>query len=49
MKAALPLILVIFVLGILPGTGAARAKLTIPDSLYDFGYVSQNSEISYVF
>ena len=49
MKAALSLLLVILVLAGLPGTGAAQAKLTIPDSIYDFGYVPQNSEISHVF
>ncbi len=49
MKAALTLFLVVLVLAILPDIGSAQAKLTIPDSIYDFGYVPQNSEISHVF
>ncbi len=38
-----------FCLVLLPGMVLAQPKLTIPDSIFDFGYVPQNSEISHIF
>ncbi len=38
-----------FCLFLLPGLVYAQPKLTIPNSIFDFGYVPQNSEISHVF
>lgn len=34
---------------LLPGMVDAQPKLTIPDSIFDFGFVPQNSEISHIF
>ncbi len=38
-----------FCLLLLPGMVFAQPKLTIPDSIFDFGFVPQNSGISHVF
>jgi hypothetical protein len=41
--------MVIICLSLTPHITSAQPKLTIPDSIFDFGYVPQNSEISHVF
>lgn len=44
---ALALIIACFIL--LPGLVQAQPKLTIPNSIFDFGNVPQNSKISHIF
>ncbi|RKX22238.1 MAG: hypothetical protein DRP51_02780 [Candidatus Zixiibacteriota bacterium] len=47
-RAALIMLTVIFTMGLF-GTALADPAMTIPESVFDFGYVPQHSKISHVF
>ncbi|UCD16764.1 MAG: hypothetical protein JSV44_09940 [Candidatus Zixiibacteriota bacterium] len=34
---------------LLPGLVTAQPKLTIPESIFDFGFTPQNSKVSHIF
>ena len=42
-------VLFVFCLFFLAGLAQAQPKLTIPESIFNFGYVPQNSKISHIF
>ncbi len=47
-KTTLLILVVAFVLGLF-GVAAADPAMTIPESVFDFGYVPQHSKISHIF
>jgi len=47
-KTTLLIMTVVFVLGLF-GMAFGEPALTIPESIFDFGYVPQHSQISHVF
>jgi hypothetical protein len=49
MKVFIGAVLALSCLLCLPDPAAAQSKLTIPDSIFDFGFVPQNSIISHIF
>jgi hypothetical protein len=49
MKRLTPLALLAVFLFALSGQLAAQPKITLPDVVFDFGYVMQNAKISHTF
>ena len=49
MKRLTPFVLMAVIIGGFSGIATAEPKLSLPDSIFDFGFVPQNSKISHKF